>query len=139
MNDVLLVRRLHRPRQRLHQRRRFLRRQRRAVELLLQAAAAAELQREERLALVLADLVDLHDVGMLQARDGLRLGLEAGQVRRAGVAARQDHLQRHQPIQLRLPRLVDHAHAAAAQLAEDLVARRRSWPPVRARYRAGRG
>ena len=59
----------------------------------VQAAAGAELQREERQAVVLADLVDLHDVGMLQAGDGLGLGAEAGQFRAAGVAAGQDHLQ----------------------------------------------
>jgi hypothetical protein len=56
--------------------------------------------------------------------DGLRLGAEACQVRRAGVAARQDHLQRHEPIQLPLPRLGDDVRAAAAQLSDDFVARR---------------
>ena len=62
--------------------RRLLRRQRRAGELPVQAAAGAELQREEGQAVVLADLEDLHDVGVLQAGDGLRLGAEAGQVGR---------------------------------------------------------
>jgi hypothetical protein len=38
---------------------------------------AAELQREEWLALVLTDIIDLHDIGMLQARDRFRLLLEA--------------------------------------------------------------
>ena len=47
-----------------------------------------EFQREERPAVVLADLVDLHDVGVLQAGDGLGLGPEAGAARRAGVARR---------------------------------------------------
>jgi len=71
---------------------------------------------------VLADLVDLNDVGVLQAGDGLGLGAEAGQVRRAGMAARQDHLQRDDAIQLEVPRLVDDTHAALAELAQDLVA-----------------
>ena len=70
-----------------------------------------------------ADLVDLHDVGMLQARDSFSLGLEACQVGLSGVTARQYHLQRHQPIELAVPGLIHHAHAAAAQFAEDLVAR----------------
>ncbi len=56
--------------------------------LLVQAAAVDELQREERPAVVLADLVDLHDVGVLQPGDGLGLGAEAGQVGLAGVARR---------------------------------------------------
>ena len=71
---------------------------------------------------MLADLVDLHDVRVLQLGHRLRLGAEAGQLLRAGVVARQDHLQGDDPVQLHLPGLVDHAHAAAAQLAEDLVA-----------------
>ena len=98
------------------------RRQRRAAQLLLQAAAAAELQREERPALVLADLVDLDDVGVLQARDRFRLRPEARQFRGAGVAARQDHLQRYHPVRLDLPRPVHHPHAAAAQLTQQLIA-----------------
>ena len=44
------------------------------------------------------------------------------QLVRPGVAAGQDHLQGHDPVQLQVPRLVDDAHAAPAQLAQDLVA-----------------
>ena len=65
----------------------------RAVEPLVQAAAVDELQREVRQAVGLADLVDLHDVGVLQAGDGLRLGQEAGGGLGVGVGAGQDHLQ----------------------------------------------
>jgi hypothetical protein len=69
--------------------------------------------------------MDLHDVGVLQASDGLRLDAEAGQVCLAGVCPRQDHLEGHDAVQLDLPGLVDDAHAAAAQLTQNLVARRR--------------
>jgi hypothetical protein len=47
---------------------------------------------------VLADLVDLHDVRVLQARHCLGLGAEAGQVVGPGVGPGQDHLQRHQAV-----------------------------------------
>ena len=47
------------------------------VQLAVEAAAGAKLQGEEGRALVLADLVDLHDVGVLQAGDGLGLDAEA--------------------------------------------------------------
>jgi hypothetical protein len=57
--------------------------------------------------------VDLHDVGVLHPRHGLGLGTEARQVARPGVGARQDHLQRHRPLQGRLPRQVDDAHPTA--------------------------
>ena len=39
----------------------------------------------------------------------------------AGMAAGQDHLQGDQAVQARLPGLVDDAHAAPAQLAQDFV------------------
>ena len=44
------------------------------------------------------------------------------EVARAGVAAAADHLQGDQAVQAALPGLVDDAHAAPAELAEDLVA-----------------
>ena len=43
-----------------------------------QAAAVAVFQREVGVAVVLADLVDLHDVRMLQPGDGLRFRYETG-------------------------------------------------------------
>jgi hypothetical protein len=67
--------------------------------------------------------MDLHDVGVLQPGDGLRLGLEARQLRLAGMGTGQYHLQGHGAAQPGLPRLVDNAHAAAAQRAQHLVAR----------------
>jgi hypothetical protein len=127
VDDALLVAGVHGPGQGLHQLRRRPRRQRGAVEVVCQAAAGTELEREERQAVVLADLVDLHDVGVVQAGDGLGLGAEAVPVGRAGVAARQDHLQRHHPVGLHLARLVDDAHAALGDYLQDLVTEH-PWP-----------
>ena len=91
--------------------------------LLVQAAAVAELQREERQAVVLADLVDLHDVRVLQAgrRPRPRCGSGPGRSAPAWPPARIIFraTTRFRPT---LPGLVDDAHAAAAQLAQDLVA-----------------
>src|SRR5262245_56959136 len=58
---------------------------------------------------------------MLQARDRLGLSAEALEVGRAGVSARQDHLERDGPVEPGLPRLVDDPHAAASQLAQKFV------------------
>jgi hypothetical protein len=91
-----------------------------------QRAGGAVFQREEGEACVLADLEDLHDVGMLQTGDRLRLDAEAFQLGSAGVAARQDHLQGDDAIELEMPSLVNNAHAAAAQFGEHFVARHRS-------------
>ena len=90
-----------------------------------EAAARDELQREVGLAVVLADLVDLDDV-----RGAASRATASASVRNraswpsAGVRAGQDHLQGDQAVQAELPGLVDDAHAAPAELAEDLVAGR---------------
>ena len=82
---------------------------------------------------------------VLQAGDGLRLGVEACQVVGAGVTAAEDHLQGDEAVEA-LPRLVDDAHAAATQFAEEDVTVRRtsavvlaevaSAPPIIASARA---
>ncbi len=112
---------VHGPRQRLHQPGRLLGRQRRTVEFLGQTAAVHELQRKVGMAVVFADLEDLHDVRVLQAGDRFGLGAEAGYLPFAGVFAGQDHLQGHQTVELALPGLVDDAHAAAAQFVQQFV------------------
>ena len=71
---------------------------------------------------MLADVEDLDDVGVLELGDGLGLGQEAGGGLGAGVRAGQDHLQGDDAVEPDLAGLVDDAHAAAAQLAHDLVA-----------------
>ena len=95
------------------------------ASLPVEAAAGAELQREERPAVVLADLVDLHDVRVLQPGDRLRLGRGSGPARPppAWPPAR-IIFSATTRFSAALPGLVDDAHAAAAQLAQDLVARR---------------
>jgi hypothetical protein len=64
---------------------------------------------------------------MLQCGDGFGLDLEADALVFAGVLPIEQHLQGDEPLGLELPRLVDNAHAAAAQLLQDLVTRNR-WP-----------
>ena len=57
------------------------------AEACAPAAALDELQREVRRLAVLADLVDLHDVGVLQPGDGLGLAAEAAERAPAGHGA----------------------------------------------------
>ena len=112
---------VYRPRQRLQQRRGLLGREGFARELRCEVTAVHKLQHQAGLAVVLADLVDLHDVGVLQA--GRRLGLtpEAGQLLGVGLVAGSQQLQGHDPIQGHLPGLVDHTHSAAAQLRQEFI------------------
>jgi hypothetical protein len=56
-----------------------------------------------------------------QPGDGLRFRAKASQVGGAGIFAGENHLEGDQAIELDVPRLVNHSHAAAAQLGEDFV------------------
>ena len=66
----------------------------------------------------------LKDPAVMRFQAGVQYGLEARPLARPGVPAGEDHLQGHGPVEAGMPRLVDDAHSAAAQLAEHLVARR---------------
>ncbi len=82
-----------------------------------QAAARDELHAEVVLAVVLADLVDRDDAGVIEQRDGLGLVLEPPQLVVAGEQPGLEHLQCDGAVEGDLAGLVDDAHAAAAQLA----------------------
>ena len=122
MQHVAAVGQLHRPRQRLHQLRRLPCRQRLVVELPGEVAAFDELQGAVRMPARLADLVNLHDVGVLQPRHRLGLDAETGQLTRRGMVAGQHHLERHGALQRLVARFVDNTHAAAAEDGLDRVA-----------------
>ena len=60
--------------------------------------------------------------------DGLGLDVEPGELVGRGVRPGQDHLQRDQAVEPDVPGLVDHAHAAPADLLEELIADRPGRP-----------
>ncbi len=90
-------------------------------ELIGEVAPLDELHAEIALAVVLAHLVDRHDAGVVEQGDRLGLVLEPEQVGVIGQHAGLDHLECDGPVEVDLPSLVDDAHAAAAQLLEELV------------------
>ena len=98
MDDAALVGGVHGPGQHLRLPGRLGNRLRFPLELLVEAAPIHELQREEGLPVALAHFVNLDDVGVLQAGDGLGLGAETRQFARAGVAA-PDHLEGDQSLE----------------------------------------
>ncbi len=73
----------------------------RAVEQLIEPAAGQILQLEVGQAFHLANVIDLHDVGMPQPGDGPRLGAKPREGRGTGVHPRQNHLERTQTIRAR--------------------------------------
>ena len=101
-----------------------------ARQMLVQTAAFIEGHGEVIPTLMIADLVNFHDFGMVQVRDVLGLGLEAFDLfgRRQGTG--RDSFEGHDPHRFQLTRLVDDAHAAAADFflqnvfAERLIAGR---------------
>ena len=118
----------------LHQPGRRSDRHRRAGILLGQGAPLDQFQDQVGAAVMLADLEDLDDVGVLEARHGLRLGAEAGPDLGPGELPLADHLEGDRAVEPDLPRLVDDAHPAPAQLAEDLMPvdfRPDRWAPER--------
>ena len=86
--------------------------------LLGQVPSVNELHAEEEHAVLVADLVDRHDVGVVQLAGQLGLAAKpcplVGRRQRAG----EDHLERDDPVQRDLPGLVDNPHPAPGDLLE---------------------
>jgi hypothetical protein len=66
---------------------------------LREVLALDEVHREERLAVVLADVMDGNDVRVLQPGGGFRLGAKSPQGSGVGLAAGQDHLEGNDAVQ----------------------------------------
>ena len=89
--------------------------QRAAGDAVLQGLAFEELHGDERLAVLLADVVNGADVGMIQGGCGVRFAPEAAErLRIAGDLVGQK-LQGDETMQPGVFGLVDDAHAAAAE------------------------
>src|SRR5262249_35889169 len=66
-----------------------------------------------------ADPVDRHDIGMVEPGSCLRLAAKSGQLVLLGDGMLGKHLDRHAPAKRLLHRLVNDAHSAAAEFAND--------------------
>ena len=73
------------------------------------------------LPVVLADLVDWHDARMIEVGRRFGLGVEPPHIRLIGELSGQDHLERDGTVERDLSSLEHHTHAAAGDLAEDLI------------------
>ena len=90
---------------------------------VLQCAPFQEFHREEGPSLGFLDFVDRADVWMIQRRCGARLALEALERLRIADEIVREEFQRGKPAEPRVFGLVDHTHAAAAQLLDDAIVR----------------
>ena len=117
VDDARFVRRGQTVRQ-LHGEVEYLRRRQRAVaERRAQRPPLQQLADDERLAVVLADVVDRDDVRMVQRASGPSLLLESLPSR-----SRSEDLERDLTADLRVPRAQHAPHGAAADLAVDGIA-----------------
>src|SRR5262245_21607846 len=143
MNDATGVARAERRQHVRRDRHRLFDAERPARQMLRQGLAFEQLHRDEQIAALFADIVDLADVGVVDAGGRARLAPESlthGVV----VLEAEQHLQRHRALQALVVRLVYDAHPASAELPGDRVmsdSRRRVTSSVDtggAPHRAGR-
>jgi hypothetical protein len=139
VHDAPQMGRVDRASQRLHQLGRLARRLRLACDALRQAASLDQLERQKRLPVHLADVIQRHDVRMRQLGDDLGFVAKAGQLFRRRVFVVPQRLDGHQPIERSLPRPIDHAHASQSENAQRLVAGKFAEPRRRRDFRGANG
>ena len=90
---------------------------------MLQRRAVQKLHGDERLAVLLANVINRADVGVVQCGCSLRLALKTGErLRVTGHFLRQE-LERDEAMQPRVLSFIDHTHAATTELLDDAVVR----------------
>src|SRR6185437_12889387 len=92
-----------------------------AGDEVLQRNPIQELHYDEGLVLILPDVVNGADVGVIQSRRGLRLALKSGQGLWVAEHLIGQELEGNKTVQAGVLRLVDHTHTPAANLLDDLV------------------
>src|SRR5882724_11593250 len=90
---------------------------------MFQCYALEKLHGDEASAALLADFVNGADVGVIQRGGGSRLTPKTLQGLRVLCQGLRQELQGHEPAQLHVLRFINHAHAAAAELLDDVVMR----------------
>ena len=104
------------------------------LKALFERQTLQEFHGDEGLALVLANLVNRADSGMIQRRCGTRFAAETLQ-RRGGLRqVRRQELEGHLPAEKDVFSLVDNTHTSATQLFQNAVMRNGiadqcPWPP----------
>ena len=127
VNDVLLVERVERLRDLCGDDQRLIEGNRATFETLGKRLALEKLHDEKGHAVVLSNVVKRADVRVTDSREGLRLTLEAFELRGACTVWRQQDLDGDGAIQPRVARAVHLAHAAGAQRRHDFI-----WADLRA-------
>src|SRR5208337_5543143 len=88
---------------------------------MLKGSSIQEFHHEEGAAVLLADVINGADVGVIQGGSGPRLPLETCERLRVVSDFVRQKLQGHEPVQADVLGLVNHAHSATAQLLDDAI------------------
>ena len=93
------------------------------ADVVLQGHAVQKFHGDECLAVLLANVVDGADVGMVQRGRGLGFALKTSECLRVAGNFLGQELEGNEAMQPRVLSLVDHAHPAATELLDDAVMR----------------
>ena len=124
MNDTLRMRRIERVGNLDRQVQQRLHFHRSRADAVLQRRAFEQFHGDERLPVLLADVMNSADIGMIQCGSCLRLTFEARQSLRVFGHILGKKLQRHEAVQPGVFGLVHHPHAPTAESFEDAVVRK---------------
>ena len=89
---------------------------------MLQGCTIEKFHHDVGAPILLADVVNHADVGMVEGGGSLRFTLETRQGLRVFRYIIRQELERHEAVQAGVLGLVNHTHSAAAQLLDDAVA-----------------
>jgi hypothetical protein len=90
---------------------------------MLQRHAVQKLHGDERFAMLVVNLIDCADIGMIQRRGSLGFALKAAECLRVFGYVIGQELDGNKPAKLDIFGFVDHTHAAATELLDDAVVR----------------
>src|SRR5260370_22780093 len=90
---------------------------------MMECFALQEFHHDYWLALILRDLVNRADVGMVQCRGGASFALESFESKRISDHVRVEKFQCDMPAELEVFGLIHHAHTPAAELTRDAAVR----------------
>lgn len=82
-----------------------------------------KLHGDERPSLLLTNVVDSANIGVIQRRRGLRLALKAGKCLRIVSNIFREEFQSDEPVEPRVLGFIDNSHAPTAELFDDAVMR----------------
>ena len=119
MDDALFVGELQRLANHRHNRQRLLRRHFAVQQQLAQIQAVYKFHHQITMSTRFAEVVDSDNVGVIQPRQGLGFACEPFDELPVPVLFLGQDFERDNAVQARLPGLVHHAHAAAAETFKD--------------------